>query len=237
VIHLFKIEHEPDLCIIARECPLRNFPISKEIQVVWKILQSGPRTPMPVPRAIDPLNPIHSAATTFGAAVPVDALATEENNNKPAVSSQTLASANQTSNASIDLALTALRMRAASGMNLDLAAATATDPAMLSYMRSLNQAKQDIGFAQGIRAAMQYQNSINNGIFGIGTLPLSPAAREISSYSLMSNEGLMNPQVRSQLFAKDNVDQMEARSGVRRGLSGSLSLEQLQAYQAGLWRP
>jgi hypothetical protein len=233
------LEHEPDLSIISREFPVPNNPMTREIQIVLETIKQGPRARMPV----------HWAAEPLPAPVAPAAAVANTNMNVPtsAMSSQGIAASASMNPFGMGAAATAPTMDLSqNSMAVSSTNAASTNPEMLNYLRSLqnkpsatataSRNAQDSSFVAGFRAASQLAN---------GSMPMmmSRPAVPVANTAMSSQiVGQMNHQASADYMRllQMQLAQRNLRSSsmpARQNQSTRLSLDQLQAYQAGLWNP
>jgi hypothetical protein len=256
------VDHEPDLPIISLQFPVPNNPMTREIQIVLETIKQGPRARMPVHWAGEALPP-PAEVPAVAAAPPREPTPVKEKSvaKVSAQNAQVLAPTNNF--ASGVATLNAFPDQNSTATTAATTAATAS-PELLNYLRSLNQAKetaatrnaQDNGFAAGFIAATRFHN--NNSMNGMltnsfvqgGPIPLSSHSNNLfPGHHAATLGGPMNSRASTDvmsLLQMQLANQGNNMGGrvvaavnpvARQSQNGTLTLEQLQAYQAGLSNP
>ena len=244
-------DHEPDLPVISLQFPVPNNPMTREIQIVLETIKQGPRARMPVHWAGEALPPPAEAPAAAAAAAPP--VAENDVAKAAAQGTQALDSASNFAGA------------AATTKNAASATAATANPEMLNYLRSLNQTQettaprntQDDGFAAGFIAATRFfHNKNNNSMNGMlsnayaqsGPTPLAShssllAGPSVATLGIGMNLSLLQAHLANRGqnimggrgFAAANL--AAANPAARQSQNRALTLEELQAYKAGLLQP
>lgn len=226
--------------------------MTRELQIVLETMKQGPRARMPVHWAAEPIPPTVAAASEQPKSTSNEnKVQVEEKTENTTVAAmpttQAVARVNQNGTGTEN----AMALHAIQALNSMANSAATTSPEMLVYLRSLNQNPaavantQASGFEAGFRAATQYHNIPLNSMFLArgGPVPLVPGSNGIASQI----GAQVNPQVNTeymrllqlQMAADGGLGGMShgATSNAGQGHNGNMTLDQLQAYQAGLWHP
>lgn len=213
--------------------------MTREIQIVLETIKQGPRARMPVHWAAEPLPaPVAPAAAVANTNMNVPA---------SAMSSQGIAASASMNPFGMGAAATAPTMDLSqNSMAVSSANAAATNPEMLNYLRSLqnkpsatataSRNAQDSSFVAGFRAATQLANGSMPMMMSRPAVPLANTAMPSQLVGQMNHQASADYMRLLQMqLAQGNLGSTSMPA--RQNQSTRLSLDQLQAYQAGLWNP
>jgi hypothetical protein len=226
-------DHEPDLRMISREFPVPDLPMTREIQIVLETIKQGPRARMPVHWANEQLPPAH----------PVPAAATASNFNDGSVAAM-LNNAQASAALANPYGMGAMTLPVAQST----AAAASANPQMLNYLQALSEqtkpaatvrSAEESAFAAGFRAASQLRNqALDSMLMGrplhqpTGMLGASQLARPQANVDYLRL-------LQMQMAARGNMGAMGVASAAPSNArdNNNLTIEQLEAYQAGMLHP